>query len=263
MFDFLLSRNPVSAIYLAVAVSTPHHRKHAADNQILIAKKDQMFRLAKQMGEDAEDDPSLLHPLFARLPPLFADTPDQPLASEPDENVESGNHDEPNPYTPIPISQIFAITDELMARFPWDGSMMRGEEVFGAGSAIRTYERESLVEQDEWSLAAAEAMVDVDVVMPGGTEPDEEEGEELPPQMTRKVTRRRINRSGVALAAGVALLGIGIAVYGFKANGSRPGWVGWWTTVWKSWAGKNGLEESFGAWRRVLRYVGRSLKEVL
>lgn len=225
-----------------------------------------MFRLAKQKGGDAEDDPSLLHPLFARLPPLFADTPHQPSAPVSEERVGSDNFDEPNPYDPIPISRIFNITDELMARFPWDGPIMRGKEVLGPGSAIRTYENELTMGNGEWSLKAAEAMVDVDVMMSGGTEPDEESEEEDEILPSKKVGRPAIRRgkgSGMTLAVGIAVVGIGIALYGFKAGGSGAGWSAWWAMVVRSWAGKHGLEETARSWRKVLGNLGRGVRDVM
>lgn len=221
-----------------------------------------MFRLAKLKGEDAEDDPSLLHPLFARLPPLFADTPDQPEYQVSAEKGGSDSYDDPNPYDPIPISHVFSIADELMARFPWDGSVMRGNEVLGPGSTIRTYANEDLVQQGEWSLKAAEAMVDVDVMMPGGTEPDEEEEEAEPLKKVQKI-RRRSNKGGLTIAVGIAVVGVSIALYGFKAGGSRAGWVGWWATVIKSWAGKSSWEETVIDWRKVLGNVMKSVREVM
>lgn len=63
IFDYLIARNPISAIYLAVA--------------ILVSKRPQLLKLIAQHPE-AHEDPSLLHPLFARLPPLYPDTPDRP-----------------------------------------------------------------------------------------------------------------------------------------------------------------------------------------
>jgi hypothetical protein len=127
MFDYLLSRNPISAIYLAVA--------------ILVAKKPQMLQLAKKLGSEAMDDPSLLHPLFARLPPLFPDTPSEstPVAKEINVSADAIKEDDANPYEPIPLSRIFELADELMTRFPWDSEDIRGREIMGTGSVVSSY----------------------------------------------------------------------------------------------------------------------------
>lgn len=74
IFDYLIARNPISAIYLAVA--------------ILMSKRPQLLKLIEQHPE-ADQDPSLLHPLFARLPPLYPDTPDAPEPPAPGVSARS------------------------------------------------------------------------------------------------------------------------------------------------------------------------------
>ncbi|ORX39039.1 hypothetical protein BD324DRAFT_618319 [Kockovaella imperatae] len=212
MFDFLLARNPISAIYLAVA--------------ILMAKKKQMFALAEKLGAEGLEDPSLLHPLFARLPPLYPDTlehPNPPVKGEAEKAGLDMLHEEANPYDPIPLSRIFDMTDDLLARYPWDGPKIRGHEIMGPQSVVRTYAIEGT---DELDLSVAQTWVESQVVLPGATEPDEEQPL-LPPR------RRSPLGLGTALAAGVLVLGIGIAVY--SASGERSGWRRWWMGTLVSW----------------------------
>lgn len=194
-----------------------------------MAKKPQMMALAKQMGPDAADDPSLLHPLFARLPPLHADTPEETASLKRDRHGPRDEQD-PNPYEPIPLSQCFALADDLMERFPWDGAIIRGEEIMGQGSVLSTYTTEA-----EAGLEGAKESIDRDVVRDASESEDEEEE---PPQR-RKVRRR--NPLGTAVAVGVVLVGIGIAVYGWKAGGRQASWVRWWAAVLGRRGGLDGL----------------------
>jgi len=260
MFDYLLSRNPISAIYLAVA--------------ILVAKKPQMFKLAKKLGPEAIDDPSLLHPLFSRLPPLFPDTPDNPAPPATGGglgNIDIANLDEDaNPYEPIALSQIFAVADNLMLRFPWDGPVIRGREILGNGSVVSTYEQEAA---EDWSLHEAVRRIDNEIVIPGAAAMDEEEEEEevpLPPRRRRPTWTIRMprNRIGTAVAVSIVFVGIGIAVFGVRAGGSRADWARWWAMVIRGWASKGGrLGDQMGnlaaGWARVGTLVGQSLKDLL
>lgn len=231
MFDYLLARNPISAIYLAVA--------------ILVAKKPQMMRLVKEMGQDAMDDPSVLHPFFARLPPLIADTPDTPETEastrpqRPDfrSRTEDGTdkNGDQNPYEPIALSTIFKVADDLMARYPWDGPLIRGHEILGEASSVVTYTQE---DTPTWSLRAAENLVNGEVVRAGAAtlDDDSEEDEEeaiVPPIRPRRQFRIRLprNRVGTLVAFGVILLGVGIAVYGSRSGGPRSNWARWWSVV--------------------------------
>ena len=255
MFDFLLARNPISAIYLAVAVSrfqvdcTPPRRKLIESYQMLIAKKSQMIKLAKKLGAEAMEDPSLLHPLFARLPPLYPDTPDSPL---PNSNTKTPHDqgrdldgeyydDDTNPYEAIPLSRVFAITDDLLARYPWNGPLIRGDEVMGPHSVMQTYDKEA---DPDCRLGQAERLIDDQVILPGATEPDEDD-EEVPPTIPIRRARLPRNKFGTAMAVGVMVVGIGIAMYGLKAN-SKSGWRGWWTVVARSWSSPPRVSEIFG-----------------
>jgi hypothetical protein len=230
MFDFLLSRNPISAIYLAVA--------------ILIAKKPQMLRLVKDLGQEAMDDPSILHPLFARLPPLLADDPVTTSVS-PEINVTSvngveGEYDEKNPYDPIPLSSIFKITDDLLARYPWDGPIIRGTEILGDASSVTTYLKEN---DDDWDLRLAETLVNGNVIQPGADMmEEEEEEEEAIPTPTRRLGRSLHlprNKVGTMVAVGIVLIGVGVAVYGARSGGPRSDWTRWWSTVVRDWASRS------------------------
>lgn len=228
MFDYLLARNPISAIYLAVA--------------ILVAKKPQMMRLVKEMGQDAMDDPSVLHPLFARLPPLVADDPDTETNAPPigqvgsDSKKDADEHGDVNPYEPIALSTIFKVADDLMARYPWDGPLIRGHEILGEASSVVTYAKE---DTPRWSLDMAEELVNGEVVRPGAAtlDDDSEEEEEdqpiVPPIKLRRRYRIRLprNKVGTFVAFGVVLVGIGIAVYGSRSGGLRSNWARWWTVV--------------------------------
>ena len=217
---------------------------------MLIAKKRQMIELAKKLGAEAMEDPSLLHPLFARLPPLYPDTPDSPM---PNPSKEEDSHDrgvdvygdyhddDTNPYDPIPLSRVFAITDDLLARYPWNGPLIRGEEIMGPHSVMQTYDRET---DPDFSLAQAESLVDDQVILPGATEADEDE-EVAPPAIPIRRLRVPRNRLGTVVAVSVMIVGIGIAMYGLKAN-PRTGWRGWWTTVMRSWSVRPRVADIFG-----------------
>ncbi|KAI9636676.1 rab-GTPase-TBC domain-containing protein [Dioszegia hungarica] len=236
MFDFLLARNPISAIYLAVA--------------ILIAKKPQMMVLAAELGPEAADDPSLLHPLFSRLPPLYPDTPDQTTPpSHITTDATNREGDNPNPYRPIPLSELFSLADRLMLEHPWDGPEIRGQEIMGQGSVVMSYEKEMAprpletgVGDKAWTLVDALQLVDQEVVKPGaGMMDDEEEDEDEAPVPVRKpgrrVQRRRWllrlgrNKLGTAVAVGVVVLGVGMAVFGVKAGGPHASWARWWAAI--------------------------------
>jgi len=247
MFDFLLSRNPISAIYLAVA--------------ILVAKKPQMLRLVEDLGQEAMDDPSVLHPLFARLPPLLADEPGEDIESIKAEQVDTNDvtreYDDKNPYEPIPLSTIFNITDDLLARYPWDGPIIRGNEILGEASSVITYERES---EDHWSLRKAESLVNGQVIQPGSDMLDEdEEDDQLPPVPTRRPRRSRLrlrmpkNKIGTIIAVGVVLVGVGVAVYGARSGGPRSDWASWWSAVVKDWVTRShtsawSIRKTFASW---------------
>ena len=192
-----------------------------------MAKKKQMFTLAKTLGSEAREDPSLLHPLFARLPPLYPDTPDLP--DPPTDAVKEKldpSDDEPNPYDPIPLSRIFRMTDDLLARYPLDGPLIRGGEIMGPHSVVCTYDAEPT---ESLPLCDAQKLVESEVILPGATEPDEEPA---PPPI--KHFRRPRSKIGTVMAVGVVVLGVGIAMYGLRAD-SRSGWRGWWAAVVGSW----------------------------
>lgn len=225
-----------------------------------------MFRLAKELGSEAAEDPSLLHPLFSRLPPLFADTPDQPHTPA-TTHRPSRRDEDMNPYEPIPISKVFSIADDFLARYPWDGPVIRGREVFGPASAILTYELEFSIgatpnEESPWTLREAETLASGKVVLPGGCEPDDEEPEPVRKPVKRRRRIRRFN-TGSVLAVGVVMVGIGIAVYGVRAGGAKAGWAGWWGVVIRSWVVKGGWEETVHGWKKVAGHWQKALKEVL
>ncbi|WVQ81438.1 hypothetical protein IAT38_003562 [Cryptococcus sp. DSM 104549] len=253
VFDWVLGRNPVAGVYLAAA--------------ILITKKPQMLKIAKSLGPEYEQDPSLLHPLFTRLPPLYPDTPAAPSPPPPSPSPipssrTSREQDEANPYDPLPLSRVFALADELMERFPWDGEAVRGRRIMGEGSVVRTYNREY---KEDWTAEDALEMVDVDVVLPGAGMPppsddeDEDGSADLPPPSKRRrplPLRLPRNRLGTALALGVLLVGVGIAVYGVKAGAGAgsvggTGWKRWWGAVVRGWVGREG-RKVWGGLRDVL-----------
>jgi hypothetical protein len=225
MFDFLLSRNPIAAIYLAVA--------------ILVAKKPQMLKLVRNLGSEAEDDPSILHPLFARLPPLFADDPDtaSPLVDGGRQSL-GGMDEEKNPYNPIALTTIFKITDDLLARYPWDGPIIRGSEIMGEASSVNTYTREAA---DDWDLEQAESLVNGEVIKPGADmldEDDEEATPSLAPRLPRRLRLPR-NKLGTMVAVSVVLAGIGIAIYGTRSGGPRSNWTRLWSVVLRDWTSRS------------------------
>lgn len=160
-----------------------------------------MLKLATEL--DYEEDPTLLHPLFSRLPPLY---PDEPDSHAPDSTPG-------NPYSPIPLSEAFAHADELMAKYPWDGPDLRGQEIFGEGSAVLSFDRER-----DMTLEEAVACLKKPITLPGATEPD-------PPALVPVATPRRGRRWGLTLTVGVLVLGIALASYPPRGH---P-WQRWWT----------------------------------
>lgn len=299
-----------------------------------MSKRPQLLKLIAAHPE-AHDDPSLLHPLFARLPPLYPDTPDAPtppppvpagsrptrsstrkprggsrsasrsrsrsrrrekttpvdekpvdgvedekaavrseldrsttLAPDPpaavDEKIpvdldgpilaeleprseaivtdtlsQMGNEvletveidfetppardEEVNPFTPLVLSEVFRLADELMEKYPFDGEDVRGNEVLGPGSVVRTWDWErrgrpsdsdgvegedAAAEEDEGEESSsdsdgvrtprhrrtpfthtdAEACIDTDVIVPGGDELDDLD-EDTPAQTVKRVPR--------------------------------------------------------------------------
>lgn len=229
-----------------------------------------MFRMAKALGSEGERDPSLLHPLFARLPPLYADTP---VAPQPD--VVSSRHadDDPNPYEPIPLSLIFTLTDKLMAQYPWDEAPIRGDEIMGEGSVVYSYEREMAARKDsesDWTLETAVQLVDKEVVKPGSGEADEDEEEEPSLPVTKRLRWRiRVPRdkAGTAVAVGIVLVGVGIAVYSTRAGGSRSDWRRWWAAVIHEWVGTNAgvgrAREYWRVWMSAVENVAGSVRDAV
>lgn len=212
-----------------------------------------MARLMAQMGPEAKHDPSLLHPLFARLPPLYPDTPDAPTPPPSYKPAEPAPHEEPNPYTPIPLSRVFALADKLMVKFPYDGKKIRAYEVFGPGSMVRTYAKERGGDV-KWTLADAEDAIDNDVMLPNGDEPDEEEFLTPPSRLIR------CDRLGTAMAVGFLAVGIGAVLLSWRGR-TDPQWVRFWSLVATSWSSKS--REAFRSWSTVASYFTRTIREVL
>jgi hypothetical protein len=236
--------------------------------QILIAKKPQMFKMAKALGSEGERDPSLLHPLFARLPPLYADTPDAPVPELPPSQRAD---DEPNPYEPIALSLIFALTDKLMVQYPWDEAPIKGDEIMGEGSVVYSYEGEIAARKDpesSWTLDVAAQLVDKEVVKPGSGEADEDEEPSLPvikrPRWRIRVPR---DKTGTAVAVGMVLVGVGIAVYSTRAGGSHSDWRRWWAAVIDEWVRTNSgvgrAREYWRVWMSAVENVVRSVRGVI
>lgn len=211
-----------------------------------MSKKRQMLKLAAALGPEVHHDPSLLHPLFQRLPPLYADTPDAPHPP-PDFHAaeQRSKFDEPNPYAPIALSGIFQLADKLQAKHPFDGPRVRAYEVLGPGSVVQTYLREQEPELDEksgldekapakWTLADAEACISKDVVLPGGDELDDDEPVPWPDRLGELARSQRVV---TALTLGVLLIGVGAAV--FRSTGRYRFMSAFWATYLRrdySWA---------------------------
>nr|XP_031862305.1 uncharacterized protein CI109_002270 [Kwoniella shandongensis]KAA5529377.1 hypothetical protein CI109_002270 [Kwoniella shandongensis] len=252
MFDFLLARNPISAVYLAAA--------------ILIAKKPQMSQMAKDLGSEYHEDPSLLHPLFVRLPPLYNDTPisPNPPATGTTCQADSFVEEDANPYDPIKLSELFKLTDSLMERYPWGGEVIKGKEILGEGSVVCSYDIE--MSNVHWSSQDALALIDVGVVQPGAGMLDDEDEDETP--LSLRPTRRRLflrlpkQKLSTILALGVVILGVGMAVYGVKAGGPEAKWGRWWGMVIRGWVGKESGRFGDG-WARLIGFVSRSLRDVV
>ncbi|OCF44886.1 hypothetical protein I317_01165 [Kwoniella heveanensis CBS 569] len=264
MFDFLLARNPISAVYLAAGV--------------LISKKPQMFEIARQLGEEYEEDPTLLHPLFVRLPPLYADTPSEPesasstVSASNQKEMREFTDDDPNPYKAIKLSELFTLTDTLMEQYPWDGDVISGRDIMGEGSVVCSYASE---DSAGWTPDTALQMVDVEVVKPGAglAVDDDEEAEDQDPMRPNTPTplpiRRKLgglrfprNKLSTVVAVGIVVLGVGMAVYGVRAGGNEASWGRWWSHVIRGWIGREGrrLEGGIG---RISDYVNKALREAL
>jgi len=222
-----------------------------------------MARLVAQLGSEAKQDPSLLHPLFARLPPLYPDTPDAPTPPEGYKLPELPPHAEPNPYTPIPLSTVFALSDKLMAQYPYDGSRIRAYEVLGSGSAVRTYEKEK--SEEEWTLSHAEGAIDNDVILPGGDEADDEESLIPAPRFYNPFRlgpgQIRYDRLGTAFAVGIVVVGIGAALFGWHGRHVDPQWARFWGLVATQWVSKS--REAVRSWVTITSYFTRTLREIL
>lgn len=188
-----------------------------------------MFEFAKKLGREYQEDPSLLHPLFVRLPPLYPDTPPSPnpptspLISP--SKLELHNPDV-NPYSAIRLSDVFQLADRLMEEYPWDGSLIQGRDIMGPGSVVITYDQEW--SEEEWTPEKALKCVDVDVVQPGAAVMDEDEP--VPSPIYRRATNpdlwkvlKRVKPSTL-VALGVVFLGVGMAVYGVKLGGRNVTW---------------------------------------
>lgn len=212
-----------------------------------------MFELAKKLGTEGEQDPSLLHPLFARLPPLYPDTPEQSTPTPTD--IEPG--DDPNPYEPIPLSVLFFLSDELMAKFPWDGEVVRGKEIMGEGSVVSSYALEMAARNGiTWNLSDALNLIDRDVVKPGaGMADDDDEAEFKAPVRRRQVRPLNIPRNmfGTTMAVSIVMFGLGMAIYGVRAGGPRSDWTSFWAVVVRSWVEKT--DKAVGLSERVCQGI--------
>ena len=234
-----------------------------------------MLKLAKELGSEVDNDPSLLHPLVSRLPPLYADTPSNPVPpSSPTSSSAQialpgnangdadGSFEEPNPFQPIPISRILSLAEGLLARFPFNGDVVRGTQIMGKDSAINTYtsdEQDARADtpdtaQRSVTLQDLEQCVDRDVILPGASEPDDEPSIQKtrprPSDALARSRRRWLFRRSLlsmrsfsakeALAFGVVVIGVGIAFYSLRgpAGGARAGWAGWWASITRSWVRK-------------------------
>ncbi|WVQ93323.1 hypothetical protein IAU59_000391 [Kwoniella sp. CBS 9459] len=264
MFDFLLARNPISAVYLAAG--------------ILILKKPQMLEIAHKLGDEYEEDPTLLHPLFVRLPPLYADTPSEPepvpsgvTSTAPGKDMKDFTEDDPNPYKPIKLSELFTLTDTLMDQYPWDGEVIAGKEIMGEGSGACSYAFE---DSANWTPERALQMVDVEVVQPGAglavdDEDDEADEEPVDPIASTPSPNKRLgglrlprNKLSTVMAVGIVVLGVGMAVYGVRAGGNEASWGRWWSFVIRGWIGKEGRKVEGGI-GRISKFLSKAMRDAL
>lgn len=157
---------------------------------MLVSQKQRLFELAKGL----DDDPTSLHPYFARLPPLVADTP---LSPPPPSHPLSLNdiHDlkpDFNPYDPLYLSTLFQAADSLMAEFPPNHRAVRLDEIMGPDSMVHTYQTED--------LAVAESLIHSENILADAPESDDESEPARPSSRT-------------AITIGIVIISIGIAVY--------------------------------------------------
>lgn len=347
-----------------------------------MSKRPQLLKLIAAHPE-AHDDPSLLHPLFARLPPLYPDTPDQPtppplappgsrptrstkrrggsrsvsrsrsrsrrrkekltpseeqpsageldekaaikeqldrsttLAPDtPDEksslldgpilaelepraeaivtdtltwtdgelletmevdvDTPPAREEEANPFSPLILSEVFQLADELMEKYPFDGPEVKGLEVLGPGSVVRTFDwersgrpvdsdapsvdgdaekaekaeetdsdseassdgvRTPRARREPFTHADAEACIDADVIVPGGDELDDLD-EDVPPPIVKRVPRHFLSTLLPGkLRVGVSNFGTALAL-GILVVGIGAMVLGWRrNSAWALWWG--------------------------
>lgn len=110
----------------------------------------------------------------------------------------------------------------------------------GPGSTVCTYGHE-LREDDEkgvWTLADAESAIDMDVVLPGGDDLDDDETFRQAPWLPGLGLRLfPNNRIGAAFCIGCVILGVGTALFGWR--GKDEGWARWWAIVAHKWLNKS------------------------
>ena len=206
--------------------------------QILIMKKSQMFELARKLGAEGEHDPSLLHPLFSRLPPLDPDTPSETMPSKADlaELGDQADMNDPNPYNPMPLSEVFALADDLMLKYPWDGPIIRGKEIMGPGSVVSSYELEASAIENGLSPQQVMEMIDRDVVWPGAGMADDDEEDVAAAIRPRLLVPK--NRLRTTVSLGVVVLGLGIVLYSWRVEDRRGGGYRWWSLVFQNMLSK-------------------------
>ena len=162
---------------------------------MLVSKKQRLFELAKGLDED----PTSLHPYFARLPPLVADTPLSPPPVSHPLSLDEIHELKPdsNPYDPLYLSTLFQAADSLMAEFPPEHPSIRLSEIMGPDSMVRTYDTED--------IATAEDLIHSDNILADAPESDDEAEPE-------PASRSQPSRS-TAVAISIVLISIGIALY--------------------------------------------------
>lgn len=214
-----------------------------------------------KLASTLEDDPGIIHTNLALLPPLIADNPGDPPSTkssletsrltslEPlEDSTIYPTADGPNPHESIVLSELFALTDSLWARFPLQHTAVRAKEIMASRSAIFTYgdlesslksgkddahETKPINTNATDDIAAWVAMGPLNeaevVVMPLLDDSDDEKPPDIPAPATRKslnrkddlLRRRWAGRTSLAIV--VLLLGLSITAYQARTKRGLPG----------------------------------------
>ena len=203
-----------------------------AIKKLIVLKKERLMSLKDTLDED----PGVLHTNLSLLPPLIADDPEPSSEYDlkPAVHLAPRRRDsyldpsEPNPLTPVILSELFRLTDSLWERFPLDHPKIRASEVMGDKSVIFTYPDGVPGPNDmdlEFASEWVRSGVDEEQVVVGPAPQDSEEELDDEPVRYRpsrkqsSIDRRRFSKTTLTFA--VVSVAIGIAIYRGRTSGQR------------------------------------------